>query len=497
MTKYIIILLLTIWFTFLIPPKVYADVVLISPINTMVETSTREILFEWEKVKDDREYVYQLEVGPSALSTDSWMARIGMGNLTDTSYLYKVPIDWGNDIMWWVKYCLPVEGCNKTYSSTISSFSLSTPTVVVEEVKEVEPVVTVIERKYVTEPVEYTEEAFTWKVGTQGTVLGVSDVAECNFKYVTTKKKASLVSCNIPSPVFSEKYIYADDNAWRIYAKSSFTYHLVAQIDLYRCKRTINPKTWFSCTEEFAGSKYVDIYPGIWVKLHNVDGDIQFQKYSNEGKKFYFTSKSFSNTQNARAIVEYRIVEDQYDLNFNQSYPFDITEVRGYVSEYKPFGFPLSKYIGVTQWHGFTDFQSPHTGIDFGSTKEQVIAVSDGQVVTKGWDNFNGECMSGGNYLVIKQSNGMYTAYFHLQESYVNMGNFVSKGTVVGVSGNTGSWNCQPLRYHLHFETRKQRSQDTHVNPVEYINVDWSKVLTLGASSIPGRLSGENPHPSY
>jgi len=497
MAKYIIILLLIIWFTFLIPEGVFADVVLVSPIDTIVQTSTREVLFQWEKVDDTREYIYQLEVGPSALSTDSWMARIGMGSLTDTSYLYKIPIDWGNDIMWWVKYCLPEEGCTKTYSSTISSFSLSTPMVVIEEIKEVEPVVTVIERKYVAEPVEYTEEAFTWKVDTQGTVLGVSDIVECDFKYLVNKKSSSVISCNIPSPVFSEKYIYADDDLWRIYAKSSFTYHLVGKIDIYKCKRTVNPKTWFRCFEEFVESKYVDIYPGIWIKLHNVDGDIQFQRYSNEGKVFYFTSKSFLNTQNVQAIVEYRIVEDQYGLSFNQSYPFDITEVRESVSGYKPFGFPFGKYIGVTQWHGYTVFQSPHTGIDFGSTKEHVVAVSDGQVVAKGWDNFNGECMSGGNYLVIKQSNGMYTAYFHLLESYVNIGNLVSKGMVVGVSGNTGSWNCQPLRYHLHFEVRGQRTQDTHVNPVEYIDVDWSKVLTLGASSITGRLSGENPHPSY
>jgi murein DD-endopeptidase MepM/ murein hydrolase activator NlpD len=163
----------------------------------------------------------------------------------------------------------------------------------------------------------------------------------------------------------------------------------------------------------------------------------------------------------------------------------------------KPFGYPLKELIGVTQWHGYTAYQKPHTGIDFGATKKEVIAISDGEVVTKGWDNFNGECMSGGNYLVIKQSNGMYSAYFHLQEIYVNTGQKVTKSQVLGISGNTGSWNCQALGYHLHFETRLSRNQNSHVNPVEYINVDWSKVLTLNAKSNSGRLSGNNPHPNF
>lgn len=126
-----------------------------------------------------------------------------------------------------------------------------------------------------------------------------------------------------------------------------------------------------------------------------------------------------------------------------------------------------------------------------------MLAVSDGQVVANGWDSFNGECMSGGNYIVIKQSNGMYTAYFHLQESYVQYGQKVSKGTVIGISGNTGSWNCQALKYHLHFETRLSRNQSSHVNPVDYVETDWSKILTLNAKAMPERLSGENPHPSY
>ena len=67
----------------------------------------------------------------------------------------------------------------------------------------------------------------------------------------------------------------------------------------------------------------------------------------------------------------------------------------------------------------------------------------------------------------------------------------------MGLTGNTGKWNCQNLGYHLHFETRKERISSSHVNPVQYINADWNQVPTLNYKTYPGRLTGENPHPNF
>jgi murein DD-endopeptidase MepM/ murein hydrolase activator NlpD len=163
----------------------------------------------------------------------------------------------------------------------------------------------------------------------------------------------------------------------------------------------------------------------------------------------------------------------------------------------KPFGFPFEKIIGVTQWYGNTVYQQPHTGIDFGATKENIISPDDGEIVALGWDNFNGNCFSGGNYLVVKHTNGMHTAYFHIEKYFVKLGTLVKRNDLLAISGNSGKWNCQNLGYHLHFETRLGRYQETHVNPVEYIDVDWDKVPTIGHKITPGRLSGLNPHPNF
>lgn len=169
----------------------------------------------------------------------------------------------------------------------------------------------------------------------------------------------------------------------------------------------------------------------------------------------------------------------------------------------KYFRFIYNRHIGVTQWHGYTAYQSPHMGIDFGSVNEPIFSPADGYVRAIGWDNYLGNCFSGGNFMRIEHDNGMNSVYFHLTDyrksngTYWHAGERISKGELVGISGNTGAWNCQGLGYHLHFELRQNRYQSSHVNPVPYLDVDWNKIPTLGWQQNPGRLTGDNPHPGF
>lgn len=163
-----------------------------------------------------------------------------------------------------------------------------------------------------------------------------------------------------------------------------------------------------------------------------------------------------------------------------------------------PFSFPFKKVIGVTQWHGNTAFQAPHTGIDFGSIKEPIYAIADGEIMEAKLDDYYGKCLSGGYYIKIKHNNGKYSVYLHLKDlNGRKKGTYVKKGELLAYSGNTGTYNCQPLGYHLHFEIRKGDLQATHTNPVPYINIDWNTVPTLDAKKYPQRLSGENPHITF
>lgn len=99
-----------------------------------------------------------------------------------------------------------------------------------------------------------------------------------------------------------------------------------------------------------------------------------------------------------------------------------------------------------------------HKGVDWACPIGTAINAScDGKVVTAGW-------VRGYGYLVeIAHSNGMHTRYGHLSQILVSVGESVSQGEKVALSGNTGD-STGP---HVHFEIIVNGSQ---VNPLDYLN---------------------------
>jgi murein DD-endopeptidase MepM/ murein hydrolase activator NlpD len=67
-----------------------------------------------------------------------------------------------------------------------------------------------------------------------------------------------------------------------------------------------------------------------------------------------------------------------------------------------------------------------------------------------------------GNYVEITHAEGYVTRYAHLEELMVRVGQSVSKGFVIGTSGNSGG----SVAPHLHYEISLSGSP---VNPVQYI----------------------------
>lgn len=335
-----------------------------------------------------------------------------------------------------------------------------------------------------------------------GSKSNINDIA-CKFKVLIgrkNKKSASKEFCNIPDikGIYSETYpnIYEKN----IYLKGSFTPSILVQVDEYRCRKQIyNPASWFRCKEEFLQSNIIKVRPNMYNYIYMGADIIPTIQYIQNERSFEISARYFSQVEELLLynVVYFRIYNFNIYERVDREYPLSPKEriVKTALNSQKPFIFPFTKIVGVTQWHGNTVFQKPHTGIDFGSYRESTVAVEDGTVVGKGYDLYYGECNSGGNYLTIKHPNGIHTTYFHLHESYVNQGDTVKKGDVIAKTGNSGSWNCQSLQDHLHFETRLNRYQNSHVDPVKYIDTDWDKVPTIGASKYPGRLSGDNPHP--
>jgi len=91
-----------------------------------------------------------------------------------------------------------------------------------------------------------------------------------------------------------------------------------------------------------------------------------------------------------------------------------------------------------------------HNGVDISSECGTPVYAADSGVVIESSDGWNGGY---GNYIVIKHEN-FESLYGHLSQRYVEVGDYVEKGTLIGLVGATGkATGC-----HLHFETRGLRN---------------------------------------
>ncbi len=91
---------------------------------------------------------------------------------------------------------------------------------------------------------------------------------------------------------------------------------------------------------------------------------------------------------------------------------------------------------------GNTLYTSIHLGVDLkASENTRVFATSSGKV------SFAGYSLTRGNCIYLDHGFGLYTSYFHLNKVFVNEGQIVFAGEIIGLSGSTGV-STGP---HLHF----------------------------------------------
>ncbi|MDG9683955.1 M23 family metallopeptidase [Streptomyces sp. DH18] len=101
-----------------------------------------------------------------------------------------------------------------------------------------------------------------------------------------------------------------------------------------------------------------------------------------------------------------------------------------------------------------------HSGVDFqAASGSSVVAVGAGTVVEAGWGG------AYGNNIVLRMTDGTYTQYGHLSSIGVSVGQSVSSGQQIGLSGSTGN-STGP---HLHFEARTTPDYGSDMDPVGYL----------------------------
>jgi murein DD-endopeptidase MepM/ murein hydrolase activator NlpD len=109
------------------------------------------------------------------------------------------------------------------------------------------------------------------------------------------------------------------------------------------------------------------------------------------------------------------------------------------VSKSQPSGRPVGGVLSQ-------NFHPGHNGLDLAVvTGTTVKATMDGKVVYAGWNN------QGYGNLVILENGAYKTYYAHLSSIPVSVGDSVTAGTTIGLSGSTGN-STGP---HLHYEIRR------------------------------------------
>jgi murein DD-endopeptidase MepM/ murein hydrolase activator NlpD len=123
-----------------------------------------------------------------------------------------------------------------------------------------------------------------------------------------------------------------------------------------------------------------------------------------------------------------------------------------------PKGVPITGFITQGFSMQVPDFRSAHPGVDFAAkTGTDVKATAGGMVILSGWDEIYG------NLVAIDHLNGYVTYYGHNSKNLVKVGDIVTRGQIIALSGNTGRSSAP----HLHYEIRKD---DVPVNPDSYLS---------------------------
>jgi len=104
-----------------------------------------------------------------------------------------------------------------------------------------------------------------------------------------------------------------------------------------------------------------------------------------------------------------------------------------------------------------------HNGIDIGASYgTYILAADSGEVVTATYSS------SYGYYVMLYHGNDRYTLYAHMSEIWVDVGQYVGQGEVIGLVGSTG-YSTGP---HIHFEIMENGSR---VDPLQFFDdyIPW------------------------
>lgn len=134
---------------------------------------------------------------------------------------------------------------------------------------------------------------------------------------------------------------------------------------------------------------------------------------------------------------------------------------------------PVAKYVlGAAFGLAGNLWSHNHSGQDFVVPSGTPVRAAHTGVVVKAGPNGGGDGPAYGNAIVIKHDDNTYSQYAHLSRIDVRIGQSVTTGQRIALSGNTGNTTGP----HLHFEIRTTPDYGSAVGPLTFLREHGVKV---------------------
>lgn len=215
--------------------------------------------------------------------------------------------------------------------------------------------------------------------------------------------------------------------------RDSGTYRMVFGLDKHTA--TTYPVAEFDLGENLFNDRYSDFLTDTWKRI----GKMKLDVYNVSIAYDTITSIAAHHVSVTKGIPAI--------------WPIDIKRFNGRMDL---FGWRVHPILKVRKFH---------SGLDLGCPRNtEVIAPADGVVryVRNGWNG------GYGNEVVINHGMGYQTRFAHLNKALVKVGDHVSRGDKIALSGSTG----RSTGPHLHYEVIYKNKT---VNPQNYFQKDQSK----------------------
>jgi Peptidase family M23 len=219
----------------------------------------------------------------------------------------------------------------------------------------------------------------------------------------------------------------------------------------FRIKHYKQPEGSPNISKDFVMNKVIPLFDGYESRSANDYSVIKNDTSSDEGLIKIFRTIN----EDYRALLQKLIAEMQPNPISDPKF------VKGFI---KPISAATLSRFGELRSYYLDKApagHSTHDGLDLASVKtDKVMATNSGSVL------YAGEFGIYGNTVVIDHGMGLSSLYGHLSTFDVQTGNTVSKGQVIGLSGETGLAGGD----HLHFE---YRVGNIPVTPIEWWDEGW------------------------